>query len=235
MQIFAHRGASAYAPENTMAAFLLAHAMNASGIELDVQLSKDGVIVICHDYTIARTSNGNGLISQLCLAELRSYDFGSWFHADFRSERIVTLDEFLQWFSQTEMLLNIEIKNGPIVYSGIEAAVIKAIKRYDLIERAFVSSFYHPSLARIKHLCPELKTGALFCGRPLDPLDFCRQIPADYLHPDWESVDSQWAAEAKRQGIRIHTFTINQREQFDYIAKIGVDAIFTDYPDIWQG
>ncbi|MDF2499424.1 MAG: hypothetical protein K0Q77_138 [Anaerosporomusa subterranea] len=233
MDIFAHRGARAYAPENTLSAFQKAYAMRADGIELDVQLTKDGVPVICHDHSVNRTSNGQGWIRDYTLAEIKRLDFGSWFHQDFSGETIPTLEEFLRWFASTGMRLNIEIKNGPVIYTGIENKVIEAVKKYDLVEQVFISSFYHPSLLTTKQLCPRIKTGALFTCRPLDPLEFCRQSQADYLHPAWESIDSLWASEAKHHGIKIHTFTVNHRDQYDFVADIGVDAIFTDYPDIW--
>ena len=233
MDIFAHRGARAYAPENTLSAFQKAHEMRADGIELDVQLTKDGVVVVCHDHSVNRTSNGRGWVKDYTLEEIKRLDFGSWFHRDFSAETIPTLEEFLRWFSSTGMRLNIEIKNGPVVYQGIESKVIEAVKQHNLVEQVFISSFYHPSLQVVKQLCPEIKTGALFVCRPANPLDFCRQTQADYLHPSWESIDSSWASEAKNHGIKIHTFTVNQRDQYDFVAAMGVDAIFTDYPDIW--
>jgi glycerophosphoryl diester phosphodiesterase len=207
--------------------------MRADGIELDVQLTKDGVPVICHDHSVNRTSNGQGWIKDHTLAEIKRLDFGSWFHQDFSGETIPTLDEFLQWFASTGMRLNIEIKNGPVIYPEIESKVIEAVKQYDLVEQVFISSFYHPSLLTVKLLCPEIKTGALFTCRPIDPLKFSRQIQADYLHPAWESMDAVWMREAKHYGIQIHTFTINQRDQYEFVVSMGADAIFTDYPDIW--
>ena len=233
MDIFAHRGARAYAPENTLSAFQKARAMHADGIELDVQLTKDGVPVICHDHSVNRTSNGQGWLKDYTLAEIKQFDFGSWFHSDFSGETIPSLEEFLCWFASTGMRLNIEIKNGPVIYPDIENKVIELIKKYDLVEQAFISSFHHPSLLVVKQLCPEIKTGALFTCRPLDPLEFCRQTKADYLHPAWESIDTLWARKAKDHGINIHVFTVNQRDQYDFVKSMEVDAIFTDYPDIW--
>lgn len=233
MQIFAHRGARAYAPENTMSAFRKANDMKADGIELDVQLTKDGTVVVCHDHNVNRTSNGRGWVKDFTLTEIKELDFGSWFHSDYRGETVPTLDEFLDWFKLTGMKLNIEIKNGPIVYSCIENKVIDAVKSRNLVDRVFVSSFHHPCLLTVKTLCPDIKTGALFVCRPSDPLDFCRQVKADYLHPAWESIDLVWAKAAKDQGIKIHTFTVNQRDQYDFVSAMGADAIFTDYPDIW--
>lgn len=233
MEIFAHRGARAYAPENTLSAFKQAHKMKAFGIELDVQLTKDGEVVICHDHSVNRTSNGQGWVKNFTLAEIRRLDFGSWFHKDFTGESIPTLDDFLRWFTTTEMRLNIEIKNGPVLYSGIESKVVDAVKKYDAIDRVFISSFHHPCLLTVKQLCPQIKTGALFTCRSVNPLDFCRQVQADYLHPSWESIDHLWVSEAKKHGIRVHTFTINQQDQYDFVKAAGADAIFTDYPDIW--
>ena len=234
MKIFAHRGARGYAPENTLSAFKKAHALHADGIELDVQLTKDGVVVICHDHSVDRTSNGHGWISDFTLSELKCLDFGSWYHKEFCGEPIPTLDEFLRWFCHTGMRLNIEIKQGPVIYTGIESQVIATVKKYDLLEQTFISSFYHPSLVTVKQLCPDIKTGVLFACRPLNPLDFCTQTQADYLHPAWDVLDTQWVSEAKKAGIRIHTYTVNENDQFRFVSEMGVDAIFTDYPDRWR-
>ncbi|EIW19063.1 MULTISPECIES: glycerophosphodiester phosphodiesterase family protein [Pelosinus] len=156
MLIYAHRGARSYAPENTMSAFRQAIICKADGIELDVQATKDHQLVICHDHTIDRTSNGSGWIKDLTLAQLKSFDFGSWFAPSFANEAILTFQEFFAWYVTTPLLLNIEIKNGPVIYKGIEEQLINIMKAnkntpqdFDLYNRIIISSFYHPSLVKI--------------------------------------------------------------------------------------
>lgn len=234
MLIYAHRGARGYAPENTMAAFEEAYRLGADGIELDVQLSKDGHVVICHDHTIDRTSNGRGWIRDLNLSELKSYDFGGWFNQQCQGERLLTLIELLAWAASTNLLLNIEIKNGPVLYPQLEEKIVAAIHDFRVSDRTIISSFYHPSLKRIKQLDHRLKTGILFECRPINPLDFLTAAQADFLHPYWQSLDETWCAAARTAGVPINTYTINTAEEYAWVQKFGVLAIFTDYPDIFN-
>lgn len=231
MLIYAHRGARGYAPENTMAAFQKAAALKAGGIELDVQMTADRQVVICHDHDIDRTSNGRGIICELTVTELKKYDFGSWFGPQFAGETIPTLDEFLPWFTNTAMVLNIEIKNGPVIYKGIEELVVAAVEKYQLQARTVVSSFYHPSLVKVKQLNPALKTGALFDCRPLQPLQYAEDVKADYLHPHWAMVEAEWVSEAHLRGIKVNAYTVNTPSEYEFVRKADVDGIFSDFPD----
>jgi glycerophosphoryl diester phosphodiesterase len=233
--VYAHRGARGYAPENTMAAFKLANEMKADGIELDVQLSKDGRVVICHDETINRTSNGKGFIKDLTLTELRKFDFGEWFDKRFEGEPIPTLDELLPWFSSTAMELNIEIKNGPIYYPGLEEKVVSLVEKHKLQNRVVVSSFYHPSLVAIKKLNPAIRTGALFCVRPLNPCRFAEETGADYLHCNRENLDATWVAEAKKSDFGINVWTVNTQQEYALLEPMGVRGIFSDFTDRFDG
>nr|WP_092074776.1 glycerophosphodiester phosphodiesterase [Dendrosporobacter quercicolus]NSL49289.1 glycerophosphodiester phosphodiesterase [Dendrosporobacter quercicolus DSM 1736]SDN13207.1 glycerophosphoryl diester phosphodiesterase [Dendrosporobacter quercicolus] len=231
MLIYAHRGARGYAPENTMAAFAEALRLKADGIELDVHLSRDGHVVICHEHTIDRTSNGHGWIRDLTLKQLKSYDFGSWFDRRYQGQSLVTLSEFMAWFTPTPLMLNIEIKNGPVIYPRIEEKIIAILQQFNASGRTIVSSFFHPSLSRIKELDGTLKTGILFECRPLNPLQFIRPTKADYLHPCWKSLDAGWCPAALAAGIGIHAYTVNTKEEYRFTAKMGARAVFTDYPD----
>lgn len=230
MRIFAHRGARAHAPENTLAAFELARQLGADGIELDVQLSKDGQLVICHDPTIDRTSNGLGWIKDHTLSELKRYDFGGWFSTDYQGQKLLTLREFLEWFKPIPMQLNIEIKNGPVIYPGIEEKVLQHIHQAAVGERTLISSFYHPSLKRVKELDPTIKTGVLFECRPINPFELLTATQADFLHPFWQSLDRDWCIAAQAAGIAIHTYTINTWEEYTWVQDFGVASIFTDDP-----
>lgn len=238
MIIYAHRGARAYTPENTMAAFQKALELNAEGIELDVQATKDGEIVICHDHNIDRTSNGTGWIRDFTLAELKKLDFGSWFNAAFAAEPIPTFTEFFTWYVKTPLLLNIEIKNGPVIYHGIEEKLIEimkatAPKNFNLYERVIISSFYHPSLSKMKKLDSRLKTGVLFSCRPVDVLSLIKQTNADYLHPHWHYLDPDWVGKAREAGVGINSYTVNTPEEFYLATTLDITGIFSDYPDRW--
>lgn len=239
MFIYAHRGARGYAPENTMTAFRQAMVCKADGIELDIQLTKDRQLVICHDHTIDRTSNGSGWIKDFTLAQLKTFDFGSWFTPTFGDETIPTFEEFFTWYVTTPLLLNIEIKNGPVVYEGIEELLVHNMKKiapgnFDLYHRIIISSFYHPSLVTIKELDCQLKTGVLFDDRPVDVLQLIQQTNADYLHPHWHYLERNWIEAAHKAGIKVNSYTINTQEEFDFSTATAIDGIFSDYPDRWS-
>ncbi|HEY3424148.1 MAG TPA: glycerophosphodiester phosphodiesterase [Negativicutes bacterium] len=238
MLIYAHRGARGYAPENTMTAFRQAIACQADGIELDVQVTKDRQLVICHDHNINRTSNGAGWIKDLTLAQLKALDFGSWFAPAFAGEAIPTFEEFFTWYVTTPLLLNIEIKNGPVIYEGIETQLINIMngicpKDFDVYNRVIISSFYHPSLIKIKQLDSQFKTGVLFDHRPADVLSLIQHTNADYLHPHWHYLDSDWIEVAHEAGIGVNSYTINTQEEFDFSYAKNIDGLFSDYPDLW--
>lgn len=240
MIIYAHRGARGYAPENTLAAFKKALDLKAGGIELDIHTTKDGKLVICHDHNVDRTSNGSGWICNMTLAELKGLDFGRWFDQKFSGEKILTFAEFFSWYVKTPLLLNIEIKNGPVIYENIERDVIDIIKDmapagFDFYNRIIISSFYHPSLYKIKVLDSRFKTGVLFSSRPIDVLEQAKIINADYLHPDWQYLDAEWIEAAGAAGIGVNSYTINTKEEFAFAKKFPLAGIFSDYPDRWSG
>src|SRR5690606_20002442 len=155
--IIAHRGASDQAPETTMAAFRRALDIGADGIELDVHMSADGRLVVIHDETVDRTSNGKGLVKDKTLAELKELDFGSWFSEGFRGEKIPELEDVLELLSDRDVLLNIEIKNGPVFYPGIETAVADALQKYGMTDRTIISSFNHYTLVEIRRYDPGIR------------------------------------------------------------------------------
>lgn len=239
MRIYAHRGARGYAPENTMAAFRLALELGADGIELDVQATKDGAVVICHDHTIDRTSNGTGWIRDYTLAELRALDFGGWFSPEFVGEALPTFAEFFAWYVTTPLYLNVEIKNGPAVYPGIERKLIAEMQEimpldFPLYDRLIFSSFYHPSLCEIKTLDLRFKTGVLFDDRPVDVAGMAKQINAEYLHPHWHYLEQEWVQAAHDAGIGVNSYTVNTREEYEFARAAGIDGIFSDFPDHWR-
>lgn len=235
MLILGHRGARGHAPENTMASFQAALDMGADGIELDVQMTKDGKVVVCHDHSLERTSNGSGWLVEHTREELRALDFGSWFSPQFAGEKIPTLREVLQWAAPTRLIVNVEIKNGPVIYEGIEEKVSALIRECRMVERVIVSSFYHPSLLKMKQLDPMIKTGLLYASRPVDPWLQLRVTDTDNLHPLWHYVDAAWASGTRPHGAKIFTWTINELRDWEHIKNMGVDGIMTDYPDRFVG
>ena len=235
MLIFGHRGARGYAPENTMVSFKTALDMGVDGIELDVQMTKDGKVVVCHDHSLERTSNGTGWIIEHTRDELCRLDFGSWFSPKFAGEGIASLREVLQWASSTKLIVNVEIKNGPVIYEGIEGKVAALIRECRMVDRVIVSSFYHPSLLRMKQLDPMIKTGLLYASRPIDPWLQLRVTDSDNLHPMWHYLDAGWVSSTRPHGAKIFTWTINDQRDWEHISHLDVDGIMTDYPDRFVG
>ncbi len=139
--IYAHRGASKLAPENTMAAYQLASESGADGIEIDVQLTKDRVPVLIHDENVRRTTNGTGFVQEYTLNHIKKLDAGSWFSTKYSDCSIVTLEEFLCWFQPKDMVLNVELKTNVIEYRDIEQLVYDALVRHHLLSRTVISSF----------------------------------------------------------------------------------------------
>ncbi len=158
--IIAHRGASAIAPENTISAFRAAHDVGADGFETDVQLTKDGIPVISHDYSIDANSDGKGLIAEMTLDELRRYDFGSWKGERFKGERIATLQECLE-VGRMFNIVNIELKAPKDIGRPFAVPVADAIASSGCSENIIVSSFQHSLLKEVKESHPEIKVGAL--------------------------------------------------------------------------
>lgn len=230
--IYGHRGASCYAPENTFAAYNKAIEMGANGIEIDVHKSKDGHLIVCHDEKVDRTTNGIGYIKDLTLKEIKKLDAGSWFDNKFRGEKIPLLNEVLEFVKDRNIFLNIEIKNGPIFYEGIEHDIVKAVRAYDLIENTIISSFNHFSLAHIKNIDKRFKTGILYIAGMIDPWEYATKIGASYIHPLYLTINEEIVSKSQNNGIKVNVFTVNREEDAKLMKLFKVDGIITDCPDI---
>ena len=156
--ISGHRGGAAYAPENTMAAFKKGKALGADLLELDVQLTRDGHLVIFHDDTLDRTTNGKGLLRERTLAELKELDAGSWFSPEFAGERIPTFEEVVEWATDVGMRLNVELKSGPYPAfdSTLAVKVVEVLEKYGRIDDCLCISFDHIWIAEVKRRAPGL-------------------------------------------------------------------------------
>jgi len=230
--VIAHRGASKYAPENTIAAFRKAVEMGAEGIELDVHLSADGHLVVIHDEKVDRTSNGNGWVKGKTLEELKALDFGSWFSQEFKGETIPTLDEVLELLQRWTGTINIEIKDGSILYPNIEKEVVNIIEKFKLEDRIIVSSFNHYSLVEVKKLNPRIKTGILYLAGLYEPWEYAKRLDAYAIHPSLYNVVPEIVNGCIKNGIAINPYTIDEPEMIKKVASLGVDGIITNVPDI---
>jgi glycerophosphoryl diester phosphodiesterase len=232
--IFAHRGSSALAPENTLTAFQYAVDQQADGIELDVHLTADGEVVVIHDADLSRTTDGSGMVYEKNLAEIKKLDAGGWFGTEFSGEQIPTLTEALELIGG-RLLVNIELKGPGFFKSELPVKVIEVVRRYSFIDRLIISSFNPWQLHEIKRLIPELKIGMLIppgrfseVSRALSKL---LVAPWAY-HPHFRSVTPAFCQRVEREGRRILAYTVNKAEDIKRLSGLGVFGIFTDDPSI---
>lgn len=230
-QIWAHRGASGGAPENTLDAFALAVELKADGVELDVQLTRDRKLVVIHDERIDRTSDGTGYVGAMTLEELRKYNYNKT-HPEFQHCDIPTLEDVFKLLKPTELRINIELKTGINFYPGIELAVIQLVERYGLENRVIYSSFNHESIKKVKGLRPEAECGFLYSSGIADAVSYAVAHHVEALHPAAFNMKYPGFVEAcKERGIKIHTWTVNSVNEIEQMRQYGVDALITNYPE----
>ncbi|MGI6316679.1 MAG: glycerophosphodiester phosphodiesterase [Christensenellales bacterium] len=231
-KIQAHRGASAYAPENTLAAFQKAIEMGADGVELDVHFSSDGVLVVTHDDTVDRCSNGTGLVAAHTLAELKALDFSNAVPG-FAGERIPTLAEVFSLLKSSGVLINIEIKVGGVPYPGIEAACLRLIREMNMEQQVMFSSFNHLTLREIHQAAPGISLGILYMCGMVDPWLYCKYIGADAIHCSWQNLVMPGLVEGcHANGIKVHPWTVDDPKILALAKQAGVDAVITNVPDV---
>lgn len=228
--IYAHRGASKLAPENTMPAFELARAAGADGIETDVQLTKDQIPVLIHDENLRRTTNGTGFVQDYTYAQLRLLDAGSWFSPKFSDIYIVTLDEFLRWFRDQPMFLNVELKTNVIEYKNIERIVYESLKRYHVLERTVISSFNPDSLIRMKEINPAVETAFLTSTKMRNLPQYAKSLDCDSLHVKHRLLDKKLVKRCHKENLNLRIYTVNRPPMMKKCFQLGVNGIFTDVP-----
>lgn len=233
MRIYAHRGASYYAPENTMAAFELAGSMGADGMELDVQLTKDGALIVLHDDTLDRTTNGKGYAMDWLFEDLRRLDAGSFYSKEYAGERIPTLEEVLRYLKTTDMRLNIEIKTWPPRYrKALAEATAACIKRMEVEDRILISSFDHRALVDFRSCNREVPMGILYSEYLYRPAEYVHSVGADAIHPWFINLDADTVRHCHENGVAVNTWTVDEPEDFRRLEAMGVDIIISDKPDI---
>jgi len=230
--IFAHRGASASAPENTLAAFKKAYDLGAEAIELDVQLNADQRAIVIHDTTVDRTTDGTGRVRDLSLEKLKSLDAGSFFSTEFAGERIPLLEEVFEAFGR-KLFVNIELKNYDSPFNALPEIVANLVKHAQLQDWVMFSSFNPIALRRIRRLLPETPVGFLTStgwvgafGQKLVEYWLSPQA----IHPNKEEVTERMLTNQHKAGRRVNVWTVNELEEMKYLAKLGVDGIITDHP-----
>lgn len=230
--IIAHRGASAYAPENTMAAFRKALELSADGIEFDVKCSKDGEMVIIHDQTLARTTNGSGKVIEKNLSDLRNLDAGSSFTAEFKGEKIPLLREVLEEF-ENKLIMNIELTNYSSIRDGLAEKAATLVKRMGIEESVFFSSFHPYNLIVCQRILPDVpvallalpgRAGWIFRSRLMS------WISPDIIHPHYKDVDLKYVESQHRRNRRVNVWTVNGEAEIKEMIQNSVDGIITDDP-----
>ena len=234
--IIAHRGASACAPENTLAAFKLALEQGADAIELDAKLSADEQVVVIHDQTLDRTTPVSGRVRDFIMADLHKMDAGSHFDVAFLGEPIPTLDEVFKAVGQLTYI-NVELTNYATPNDKLPDKVAELVKRHKLQQRVFFSSFYISNLIRIRRRLPEVPVGLLLAsGWKGDLSHFISIFLLRYqsLHPALRDVSLQMVQQTHKKGIPLFVYTVNQEADMRRLFEIGVDGIFTADPILAQ-
>ena len=250
MLLIAHRGASGLAPEHTLASFELAVEIGVDYLEQDLQQTRDGVLVVLHDETLDRTARGpardcSGLVRDKTLAQLERCDFGAWFgeaHPSvghrFDGQRILTLEALVERFG-SRVRYYIETKN-PEEAEGLEASLISILDRYDLLDagnasRLMFQSFSKESLVALAEKAPAIPRVQLLDRKQLRP-PYDAELSgiaeyADGIGPHYSDVDAALVAAAHRHGLKIHVYTVNEPDEMRRLNALGVDGIFSDFPD----
>jgi glycerophosphoryl diester phosphodiesterase len=234
--VVAHRGASKECPENTLAAFKRALEHGADGIELDVQLTRDGEVVVLHDEQVDRTTDGRGWVRDLTLAEVRRLDAGDWFAPGYAGERVPTLPEVFQVAGRAA-LVNVELKNNKVRYDGLERKVLDIVKTAGLSANVVISSFNHASLRVVQSLDSSQRIATLHPPGPWRYPVLCRlparaalAVGAEAAHLPHRTVSRRTVAHCHNVGIDVRTWTVNAAEEVERAVADGVDAVFTDDP-----
>ncbi|MDQ2692146.1 MAG: glycerophosphodiester phosphodiesterase [Chloroflexota bacterium] len=232
--IFAHRGASAHAPENTLPAFELAVMQNADAIELDVKLSADGQVVVVHDATVDRTTGRHGRVKDLSLAQLKSLDAGSFFSEQYRGTKIPTLEEVFEAVGR-RTFINVELTNYTTPRDQLVETVCRLVQKFGLQERIMFSSFFALNLSKARTYLPEVPRGLLALNGLLGA--WARSFGFAFgryaaLHPYLEDVTPQQVQRVHRLKRRVHVWTVNAADDMRRLFQWQVDAIFTDDPPL---
>ncbi len=245
LEVHAHRGASGVAPENTLVAFRKALELGVDALEMDLRVTRDGAVVVIHDATLDRTTDGRGSVGDLTLEEVKRSDAGTKFATAFRGERVPTLREVIELVKgsgNTRVRLDLELKlpsDRPGVPGDFEERLLEILRETGFAGRVNIISFHHPSLIRLKSMEPWLRTGLLAGGDkgPQDPVALVQQFRADYYSPNFRHVTPEAIAALHQAGIAIVPWTVNEEGEMQRLMALGIgtlpgDGMATDFPDL---
>ncbi|WP_254118994.1 glycerophosphodiester phosphodiesterase [Bacillus sp. FJAT-29790] len=233
MGIYGHRGFSGCYPENTMIAFEEAESIGVDGIELDVQMTKDGELVVIHDEKVDRTTNGTGYVKDLSYEQIRLLDAGSWFDPKFSNQIIPSLSEVLEWVKglDRKLTVNIELKTDRFDYTNIEKNVLSKVYEYQLNDQVIISSFNQNSLKRVREIDPYIQTALLFIGVPSNVLEDARTLRVNGIHCEPQFASSIEGQKMRENGYPIRVYTVNDQSYVNALKKAKASIIMTDFPN----
>ncbi|MDR2753851.1 MAG: hypothetical protein LBB50_06040 [Oscillospiraceae bacterium] len=236
--VISHRGANRFAPENTLPAFEKSLALHVDGFENDVHLTKDGLLVVCHDETVDRTSNGTGRICDHTLAELRALDFGGWFSAEFAGTKIPTIEEFFALCDPLRVV-NVEIKEAADGTTESAAAVVRIAKQMGVFHKLIISSFDMNTLQAClradssTRICYLYAPATSLCEEIVDdPIAVAKQYHLYAYHPMVGMVTRDYIEECHDAGIVVNPWTVNQEHAIAALKDWNSDGVITDCPDL---
>lgn len=222
VELIAHRGASAYRPENTIEAFELALEMGARAIEFDVQQAKDGELVVVHDPDLKRTAGRPERVRELSAGDLEGAG-------------VPTLSRVFD-LAAPRATLHLELKQAQPLYRGMAERAVAMLRERALLKNVVVSSFHHPSLARVRELEPAARLGYLVGRTPrAKALAEAEGLGCESVHVSVRQADAAWVRGAHAAGMRLLVYTVNTREELERLERIGVDGVFTNHPDLREG
>ncbi|MCA1648032.1 MAG: hypothetical protein LC797_22065 [Chloroflexi bacterium] len=231
--VSAHRGASGYAPENTLAAFHLAHELGADMVEFDVHLTADDQLVVVHDDTLERTTNGTGYVRDHTWDEIAQLDAGAWYAPEFTGQRVPRLDDVLAWASAAEMPLSVEMKRpnaalGRDPYPDLAGRIIERVRAFGLADRVLLFSDDHALVKTAHGLAPEIATSiVLGLATFIDPLALARQAGADGLAVYWRYASRRMVQECHAAGFHMFGFGVGD----DLTHTVGLEAMLANGTD----
>ena len=232
-KVYAHRGYSGRFPENTMLAFKEAAKTGCYGIELDVQLTKDGQLVVIHDERIDRTTDSTGYVRDYTLEEIRRFNAAASWNGKFGFQPIPTFEEYCQWEAGEKLVTNIELKTGVYYYEGIEEKTLEMVRKYGLTDRVLFSSFLHSSITILRKLAPEIKCGALVENDGLgNPGYYCEKMDFQCFHPGWMCLPKEDVDSCKAHGIELNVWTVNDMDVLERLVEWEVDGLISNFPAV---
>ena len=227
----AHRGASGSAPEHTRAAFERALALGVDMIELDVQLSRDGELVVMHDLDLGRTTSGHGPVRAYEFAALKALDAGAWFAAEFAGERVLSLEEVVRLVGGRARL-NTEMKAAAADWEELARGLVTLLRRREVLNSTVTSCFEREALEMVRRYAPDARLGVLWRNADFsDAWRWARALGAVSVHPHWTLISESVVRTARARGLQVLAWTVNEAETMRQLIQIGVDGIVSDFPE----